>query len=56
MLCCEQVDDMALRDSASAALKTLIKKMPEAYYEKAINNHLVPLLRVGIQIRKDIVR
>lgn len=51
-----QVDDMALRDSSSAAIQTIVKKMPEVHYDKAINGHLVPILRVGIQIRKDTVR
>ncbi|XP_067945852.1 small subunit processome component 20 homolog isoform X1 [Watersipora subatra] len=30
--------------------------MPEQYYEVAINRHLLPLLRLGIQVKQDTIR
>lgn len=47
---------MALRDSASAALRAIVKNMPEACYNDAVNSNLAPLLRAGIQIRNDVIR
>ena len=51
-----QVDDMALRDSASATLQIIVKKMPEKYYDVAVNSHLAPLVRAGIQLKHDTIR
>jgi len=47
---------MALRDSSAATLQTLVKKMADVHYEVCVNSHLAPLVRIGIQLRKDTIR